>query len=219
MTLRRHEEPCPSQGFRGQTRVRESGMTNHDAKGMFAVGGTDRVTAALPKLAKLPRFGGCHLFLSKCFPVDTEEYFYQVVRYVERNALRANLVERAEAWPWSSLRRTDGEDPASPILSPWPLPRPADWLQLVNQPQTEAELAALRCCVAAVNPSAIRAGSRTLPRNWDWNGRSGPAEDRRNLLILPMLRVKLFYLAQNTQFWWLSPFLVRRGCLHFFRCV
>ncbi len=28
----------------------------------------------------------------KSFPVETEEYFYQVVRYVERNALRANLV-------------------------------------------------------------------------------------------------------------------------------
>ena len=33
----------------------------------------------------------------KCFPVETEDYFYQVVRYVERNALRANLVERAES--------------------------------------------------------------------------------------------------------------------------
>ena len=34
----------------------------------------------------------------KCFPVETEDYFYQVVRYVERNTLRANLAERAEAW-------------------------------------------------------------------------------------------------------------------------
>jgi putative transposase len=64
----------------------------------------------------------------KCFPVETEDYFYQVVRYVERNALRANLVERAEAWRWSSLRRAEREDPAFPILSAWPLPRPADWL-------------------------------------------------------------------------------------------
>ena len=35
----------------------------------------------------------------KCFSVETEDYF-QVVRYVERNALRANLVERAESWRW-----------------------------------------------------------------------------------------------------------------------
>ena len=88
----------------------------------------------------------------KCFPVETEDYFYQVVRYVERNALRANLVERAESWRWSSLRRVEREDPAFPILSTWPLPRPTDWLQLVNQPQTEAEMAALRCCVNRGRP-------------------------------------------------------------------
>ena len=88
----------------------------------------------------------------KCFPVETDDYFYQVVRYVERNALRANLVERAEAWPWSSLRRAEREAPAFPILSTWPLPRPAEWAQFVNQPQTESELKALRCCVQRGRP-------------------------------------------------------------------
>jgi REP-associated tyrosine transposase len=98
--------------------------------------------------------GYAHLYQGryKCFPVETEDYFYQVVRYVERNALRANLVERAESWRWSSLRRVEREDPAFPILSTWPLPRPTDWLQLVNQPQTEAEVAALRCCVNRGRP-------------------------------------------------------------------
>ncbi|MFZ5829677.1 MAG: hypothetical protein ACOY3P_06300, partial [Planctomycetota bacterium] len=70
----------------------------------------------------------------------------------ERNALRANLVERAEEWRWSSLRRADREDPASPILSAWPLPHPVDWMEIVNQPQTEAELEALRCCVHRSRP-------------------------------------------------------------------
>ena len=88
----------------------------------------------------------------KCFPVESESYFYQVVRYVERNALRANLVARAEAWPWSSLRRAEREDPAFPILSRWPLSRPADWLEIVNQPQSEAELNALRRCVHRGSP-------------------------------------------------------------------
>ncbi len=88
----------------------------------------------------------------KCFPVETENYFYQVVRYVERNALRANLVQRAESWPWSSLRRAEREDPTFPILSTWPLPRPADWMHIVNQPQSEAELEALRRCVNRGRP-------------------------------------------------------------------
>lgn len=88
----------------------------------------------------------------KCFPVETEDYFYQVVRYVERNALRANLVQRAEGWPWSSLRRAEREDPRSPVLSAWPLPRPADWLDIINQPQSGAELEALRRCVNRGRP-------------------------------------------------------------------
>ena len=83
----------------------------------------------------------------KCFPVETEDYFYQVVRYVERNALRANLVARAEQWLWSSLRRGERDDPAFPILSSWPLPRPADSLEIVNRAQSEAELDAMRRCV------------------------------------------------------------------------
>jgi putative transposase len=83
----------------------------------------------------------------KCFPVETDDCFYRVVRSVKRNALRANLVTRAEFWPWSSFRRGEREDVAFPILSPWPLPRPADWLEIVNQPQTEPELEAARRCV------------------------------------------------------------------------
>jgi putative transposase len=45
----------------------------------------------------------------KSIPVEADDYFYPVARYVERNALRANLVNRAEAWQWSSLwRRKQG---------------------------------------------------------------------------------------------------------------
>lgn len=88
----------------------------------------------------------------KCFPVETETYFYQLVRYVERNALRANLVARAQDWCWSSLRRSQRDDPSFPILSAWPLPRPTNWIELVNQPQSEAELDALRRCVQRGSP-------------------------------------------------------------------
>lgn len=45
----------------------------------------------------------------KSFPVQTEDYFYQVVRYVERNALRANLVERAEQWLVEFVCWAEGE--------------------------------------------------------------------------------------------------------------
>jgi putative transposase len=83
----------------------------------------------------------------KSFPVETDEYFYQLVRYVERNALRANLVTRAELWPWSSLTQEGCRLSKAVRLAEWPLPRPSDWIELVNRCQTEAEVAAIRRCV------------------------------------------------------------------------
>jgi putative transposase len=41
----------------------------------------------------------------KSFPVESDEHFRTVARYVERIALRANLMRQAEKWRWSSLRR------------------------------------------------------------------------------------------------------------------
>lgn len=93
----------------------------------------------------------------KAFPVQADDHFLVLCRYVERNALRAGLVERAEDWPWCSLRRhSPGGAPPAPWLSPWPVARPADWLAWVNQPQTAAELEALRSCVARGRPFGTR---------------------------------------------------------------
>ena len=89
----------------------------------------------------------------KSFPVEEEEYFYRLVRYVERNALRANLVERAEVWGWSSLwRRSSGTPEQKQLLSAWPVAYPRGWCKLVNEPQTEAEVDAIRRCVARGQP-------------------------------------------------------------------
>ncbi len=90
-------------------------------------------------------FGHVYQGRFKSFPVETDDYFYRVVRYAERNALRANLVAKAEEWPWSSLWiRQFGTSEHRAMLSPWPLPRPRKWLRYVNDPETDAELEALR---------------------------------------------------------------------------
>jgi putative transposase len=39
----------------------------------------------------------------KSFPVEGDDHLFTVIRYVERNALRANLCSRAEEWSWGSL--------------------------------------------------------------------------------------------------------------------
>ena len=41
----------------------------------------------------------------KSFPVDASAHLLRVCRYVERNALTAGLVRKAQDWPWCSLSR------------------------------------------------------------------------------------------------------------------
>ncbi|MCK4627231.1 MAG: transposase [Phycisphaerae bacterium] len=91
----------------------------------------------------------------KSFPIQEDRHFLIVCRYVERNALRANLVERAEDWPWSSLARRRREDVESPWLvavKDWPASPPRNWPAFVNRPGTEAELDAVRRSVARGAP-------------------------------------------------------------------
>ncbi|ULA64754.1 MAG: Y1Tnp domain-containing protein [Nitrospira sp.] len=89
----------------------------------------------------------------KSFPVQTDAHFLTVARYVERNALRAHLVTRAEDWRWSSLWRRDQQDhQLTNWLSDWPVDRPRDWVARVNRPQTASELDALRVSVQRGRP-------------------------------------------------------------------
>ena len=81
----------------------------------------------------------------KSFPVQHDEHFFVVCRYVERNALRADLVDRAEDWKWGSLSRWLAKPEPNPkLLSAWPIPRLPDWKDRVNEPLTEKELKAVR---------------------------------------------------------------------------
>jgi REP-associated tyrosine transposase len=86
----------------------------------------------------------------KAFAIQADHHLLTVMRYVERNALRAKLVERAEDWQWGSLawRRSRG----GLALAPPPAPLPTYWRQLVNEPQSAAEIAELRTCVNRQRP-------------------------------------------------------------------
>jgi len=76
-----------------------------------------------------------------------------VLRYVERNPLRANLVERAQDWRWSSLGRyTQGDDKARQLLAPWPILRPRNWASRVNRAEGKKELEAVRRSVQRGQP-------------------------------------------------------------------
>ncbi len=113
-------------------------------------------TDAHPALACSSQVDGVRAIVSgaiQSFPVQDDDYFLTVCQYVERNALRANLVMRADDSLWSSLYRwCSGTAEEKASLSAWPLRRSAGWLAHVNSPQTAAELAAIRRSVNRGSP-------------------------------------------------------------------
>src|SRR5277367_1455506 len=90
----------------------------------------------------------------KSFPIQQDGHFLTVCRYVERNALRANLVKSARRWRWCSLAKRELRQPPPWLLSlkQWPAQPPSDWKAWVNRAETRAELQALRLCVKRGRP-------------------------------------------------------------------
>jgi putative transposase len=103
-----------------------------------------------------PEPGSGHIYQGrfKSFPVQSDEHFLIVARYVHANAFRAALVKRAEDWRWTDLGRHD--------LSParWPVDRPKNWMRLVNEPLPEANASAVE--------TSIRRGTRLGSGFWVW---------------------------------------------------
>ena len=99
--------------------------------------------------------GSGHLYQSrfKSFPIQDDTHFLTVCRYVERNALRAGLVKKAEAWEYGSLWRwLQRTEPQPRLLSAWPIRRSSDWVARVNQRLTSKEREAVRRSVQRDRP-------------------------------------------------------------------
>lgn len=94
--------------------------------------------------------------------IETENPVLAVLKYVERNPLRAGLVRRAEQWRFSSLRWTTGLEPCPQWLDASWLDRPQDWLIHVNAEENAEELAAVRLCVEQGIPFGHEAWVREM---------------------------------------------------------
>ena len=91
----------------------------------------------------------------KAFPVQCDLHFFVVCRYVERNALRAGLVQRAEDWQWGSLAHFCGARHSVPVAE-WPIARPCDWLLWVNEGESLQSLDGVRKSVSTGQPYGQR---------------------------------------------------------------
>jgi putative transposase len=83
----------------------------------------------------------------KAFPVERDLHLFTVMRYVERNAVRAGLVGRARDWCWSSASWRHGPAWLAALIVEPPVARPLNWDGFLDQPQTLEELESVRTCV------------------------------------------------------------------------
>ncbi len=86
--------------------------------------------------------GQGHLYQGryKSFLCQSDSHFLALVRYVERNPKKANLVRRAENWKWGSVwRREKGTLEQKKLLSKWIVSEPKNYLAYLDNPQNDKE--------------------------------------------------------------------------------
>ena len=94
--------------------------------------------------------GEGHLYQGryKSFPIQSDEHFLSVCRYVERNAYSAKLCDTPDAWQYGSLHRwLRGTAKEKSLLSKWPIPRRANWVNWVQQALSTKEQKRLQWCM------------------------------------------------------------------------
>lgn len=86
--------------------------------------------------------GDGHLYQGrfKSFPVQDDDHFFAVCRYVERNAFTAGLCDAPDLWRFGSLWRwAHGTAVDKSLLAAWPIPRRPNWIEYVASPLTDKE--------------------------------------------------------------------------------
>lgn len=104
--------------------------------------------------------GSGHLYQGryKSFLVDSQNYLLAVIKYVERNSVRAKLVRLCEDWQWGSAwRRIYGTAQQMKLLDQSPVDLPGDYLKWINTPEKLDDLDMIR---TSVNKS-VPYGNRT----------------------------------------------------------
>jgi putative transposase len=79
----------------------------------------------------------------KSFIVQKESYYIGAVRYIEANALRAGLVEKAEDWAYGSLCDRVSKKRSKLLCKPL-VPLGEKWAGYVNEPINEYEIEKIR---------------------------------------------------------------------------
>ena len=89
----------------------------------------------------------------KSFLIQDDTHLLTVLKYIERNPIRANLSSRAEEWRWGSAwRRIHGTAQQKKLLAPPPVPLPTNYVSWINTGEPSEELKSIRASVNKGTP-------------------------------------------------------------------
>lgn len=94
--------------------------------------------------------GSGHLYQGryKSFIIDTDNYLLAVIKYVERNPVRAKLARHCEDWRWGSVcRRIRGTISERELLDDSPSPLPKNYSEWVNAADNPKDIKLIRSSV------------------------------------------------------------------------
>ena len=106
----------------------------------------------------------------RAIPIQDDGHLLTACLYVERNPLRAGLVERAGLWRWSSAAISDS--PTRPALAEWPVPRPATWHERVDHKEAAETARILRDCIRQSVPFGNDAWAKAVASRLTLRGRA-----------------------------------------------
>ena len=106
----------------------------------------------------------------KSFPVQSDEHFLTLCRYVERNAYSASpkLCDSPERWRWGSLHHWNEHTPyGKSLLTAWPIRRRANWIDWVQMEFAKQELEQIGWSIKRGVPFGGKAWVESTARKFD----------------------------------------------------
>lgn len=90
----------------------------------------------------------------KSFMIEDDAHLLTVIKYIERNPVRAKLVQKCEEWRWGSawLRANGDMTRLARLIDESPVDLPKNYLKWINTPDKEDDLEQLRTSVRRGSP-------------------------------------------------------------------
>ena len=97
-----------------------------------------------------------------------DKHVLVVLKYIERNPVRAKLVKAAERWKWGSMyRRSASASKESNLITPSPVPLPRSYAKWINEAEQSESLADIQKSISKGIPYGTEVWRETMVERYN----------------------------------------------------